>query len=133
MYVLGAISNWNPAWRLNVICNSTGSSMIESIGTYFLDNRASRYPCRLYIVLDEELVEPMEIDQINVTEEAKHKLALQEEWILRVLEEYENMAFSACWDYTDHQSDRRLYELWHERCERNKDIIFSIIICIIYI
>ena len=30
-------------------------------------------------MLDEELVEPMEIDQINVTEEAKHKLALQEE------------------------------------------------------
>ena len=53
--------------------------MIESIGTYFLDNRASHYPCRLYIVLDEELVEPMEIDQINVTKEAKHKLALQEE------------------------------------------------------
>ena len=84
-------------------------------------------------MLDEELVEPMEIDQINVTKEAKHKLALQEEWILRVLEEYENMTFSACWDYTDHWSDRRLYELWHERCERNKDIIFSIIICIIYI
>ena len=95
----------------------------------FLDNRASHYPCRLYTMLDEELVEPMEIDQINVTEEAKHKLALQEE------ECWKNMRI---WRFLPAEIIQIIrvikdYELWHERCERNKDIIFSIIICIIYI
>ena len=123
---IGCYIKPNTACRLNVIRDSTGSSLIFWIIVQVTE---------IFISLVDYSVR-WRISRTHGNWSNKCNKRSKTQTCTsrrRVLEEYENMTFSACWDYTDHWNDWRLYELWHERCERNKDIIFSIIICIIYI